>query len=226
MDMKLNRRQFAARAAGASALFAVGGLAAEANVNPASAADTYQPVSNAGPVAARPSSGTGSTAFYFATDENGGTLYQDLTDGGPYTKVSPGVTEPSGLELYYGEITTNESTTRTVGNPEPFSAADLTYTLTAQTRPVYAEIGCGVASNNTAGYGAAVHIGGSSNTTRYARSSGQSAAANQTFEIRAFKRFAPGVAGVIRGYKSGLGGAGTATLFGSFGPIYLRVWTG
>src|SRR5690242_5088549 len=49
-----------------------------------------QPLLSAGLLSGLPATGTGSKALYFATDDNGGTLYLDNTNGGAYTKVAPG----------------------------------------------------------------------------------------------------------------------------------------
>lgn len=69
----------------------------EINLNSSGGAPSWQPLAGSsvarGAFAALPAPAlSNSNTFYFATDQNGGTLY--YSDGSSWTKISPGLTEP------------------------------------------------------------------------------------------------------------------------------------
>lgn len=179
--------------------------------------------SQTGLLASMQATGTGSKAFYFATDDNGGTLYQDLTNGAAYTKVAPGVTQPSGIELGYIEMTTADTTTAAAASPVAFTT-DLTLTVANQTRPILVH-GQALGSNSTAAASSAIYIGGSTNATLYSRAVGTSSTAAANVPLQVFKRFDAGQGTlVLRLYKS-MAGGGIATFAGNTTPTFLRVVT-
>lgn len=95
----------------------------------------YPPIPQVGTFAAMPTSGTGSKKLYWASDDQGGTLYQDQTNGGPYTKIALGVGQTAGQELAYAEIQGN-LTTNALALANRVDAAGLIVTAAVEIRPV------------------------------------------------------------------------------------------
>jgi hypothetical protein len=70
--------------------------------------------------------------MYFATDDNGGTMYR--SDGSSWTKIAASVTQSGGAELGYSEITSNFSQVATANTF--YDVTGLSSTVTIGTRPV------------------------------------------------------------------------------------------
>lgn len=100
----------------------------------------------AGTLASRPAAGTAGIGFYFATDDNGGTLYR--SDGSAWTRIMA-----RGTELGYAEITTDFTTTSTTGA----DVTGLTITVTVLERPIKVIID-GRALSNSGAAGAVIII--------------------------------------------------------------------
>lgn len=93
----------------------------------------YQPPpsgSGTGTLAARPAATSVAPGYtYFATDDNGGTLYR--SDGAVWTKIAP-----RGVELAYVERTTDAP----ISGPAVADIPGLVITFTPDTRPVMVEM--------------------------------------------------------------------------------------
>jgi hypothetical protein len=104
-----------------------------AETDPVAEADlAAKGISRSGLLASRPAAASGNSGLlYFATDDNGGTLYR--SDGSTWTKIAASVLQSSGAELGYAEITTPQSTTTT---GTYIDIAGLSVTVTVGSRPI------------------------------------------------------------------------------------------
>lgn len=118
-----------------------------------------KPVHLSGTLAARPGAGTvPANSTYFATNDNGGTLYQVVS--GAWVQAGAGVLQTGGREIGTpGEITANVSGITAVQD-----VAGMSTTFVAGSRPVYVYARVGAVQNNTAGSGVTLLLTDSANT--------------------------------------------------------------
>jgi hypothetical protein len=111
----------------------VRGRTVPAGTDPSTGAD--EPAgSGVGTLAARPAASAVSSGYlYFASDDNGGTLYR--SDASTWTKVAASVTQPGGAELGYAEITSSFAQAA-VANNTILDVPGLSTTVTVGSRPI------------------------------------------------------------------------------------------
>lgn len=147
-------------------------------------------------VAYRPTTHTGGTfaargsaanlkdgSTYFATDDDGGTLYQALA--GAWSQVAPGATEASGVELARMEIAPaggiiQSSTTTTLADVV-YLAANFAITFATGAKPAIIRY-VGVGNNSTAGSGGRIAVTNVASTI-FEDTIGDSGSANAYFPI-------------------------------------------
>lgn len=163
-----------------------------------------------GALASRPTAtATNRYTDFFATDEDGGTLYRNL-DGSNWTQIAPGATEASGTELAYAETSTSNATTSDTAVDWPTTA--LSITVPQSSRPVMLHLHCPQCSNDTATKGGVVTITDNANTVLNGAPV-DSATANQIVPADVWYRIAAGAAGAT--YKARMqrrGSGGTFTI--------------
>lgn len=132
-----------------------------------------------GTLAARPTAAAFGRGYYWASDDNGGTLY--YSNATAWTKMSPGVAEPAGLELGYAEITA--APPGVTGGA--VDIVGLSTTVTVGTRPIVVKVTADSGQNTVAGAGLQLTImeGASQKQARTA----MSPAANQIAGIGTFQ---------------------------------------
>lgn len=100
-----------------------------------------------GLLANRPAASTPGLETYFATNDNGGTLY--VSDGTNWS-----IAGPRGIELGYAEITANATTISTTAA----DIAGLATTVTVRERPIKVIFDCRAVGNDTANGNVLVYI--------------------------------------------------------------------
>jgi hypothetical protein len=132
-------------------------LAAEALKQDAATAATdteLAALSQSGTLSARPAaSSVIAGTFYFATDDNGGTVYR--SDGSSWTKIAASVAQSGGAELGYAAITASVTNT---GGTAAADVSGLSITVTVGTRPIIVKFRGAGLSNSAAHGGSFVTI--------------------------------------------------------------------
>jgi hypothetical protein len=98
------------------------------------AAGVWEPVGGAfdgGLYANMPAVGTASKSVYFATDFQGGALFQDLTAGGAYTQVSKGMGATGGVRL--NKVTSTSNVVMSVSATDVDVIASFPFTVGSRT---------------------------------------------------------------------------------------------
>lgn len=181
--------------------------------------------SNEGLLADIPAASTMPGGFYFATDEDGGTLYR--SNGSDWSQVAPGVDVPAGTEIFHASIAAN------VG---PFTAGS-TYDVTGLSgtipaglnRPMMAMLYMSHMQFSDSGATANVFICESDNTAVDGSGGYPTVATTATGQSRGvvnYARIASGFSGTIKARINPVG-SGTVTVLYSAGftSAFLRVVT-
>jgi hypothetical protein len=134
-----------------------------------------------GHLAARPTAAAFGRGYYWADDDNGGTLY--FSNGAAWTKLSPGIAEPAGLELGYAEITAAPAG---ITAQAATDIAGVAVTVTVGTRPIRVIGEVDNAANSIAG--GAIQFSLREGNTQLAAITATSAAAGAVQPIGQFSR--------------------------------------
>lgn len=103
----------------------------------AAANAAYEPSLTTGLLGARPAAATFGKGYYFATDDNGGSLYH--SDGTGWTKVTVGVNWASGTQLAYSQDTALSFDAKASGTAWNDISTLLKVTVPASSVPVKVE---------------------------------------------------------------------------------------